>query len=88
MVSIAKNVGHAMTYKIVTADTQKIIYHSNLSSATSVDPNKHVALLGGEPSYRSALPVISHIMLMLMGKPRITSCPSSAQLILLAALSS
>jgi len=27
MVGIAENVGHAMTYKVITVDTQKIIYH-------------------------------------------------------------
>jgi len=31
---IAENVGHAMTYKVLTIDTQKIIYHSNLHSAS------------------------------------------------------
>jgi len=41
MVRIAENVGHAMTYKVLTLDTQKIIYHSNLCSASSDDPNQH-----------------------------------------------
>ena len=54
MVGIAENVGHAMTYKVLTTDTQKIIYHSNLHSASSGDPNQHVALLGGEPSSQAA----------------------------------
>jgi len=58
MVGIAKNVGHAMTYKVLTVDTQKIIYHSNLCSASSADPNQHVTLLGGEPSSQSAPPAI------------------------------
>jgi len=50
MVGIAEHVGHAMTYKILTVDTQKVIYHSNVHSAFSSDPNLHVALLGGETS--------------------------------------
>ncbi len=39
MVGIAENVRHAMTYKVLTVNTQKIIYHSNLYSASSADPN-------------------------------------------------
>jgi len=50
MVSIAKHVGHAMTYKVLTVDTQKVIYHSNHCSASSSDPNLCVDLLGGEAS--------------------------------------
>ncbi len=30
MVGIAKHVGHVMTYKVLTVDTQKMIYHSSL----------------------------------------------------------
>jgi len=56
MVGIAESVGHAMTYKVLTADTQKIIYYSNLCSASSEDPNWHVTLLGGEPSPQPAPP--------------------------------
>jgi len=39
MMGIAEHVDHAMTYKVLTEDTHKIIYHSNLWSATSNDPN-------------------------------------------------
>ena len=35
-VGVAKHVGHAMTYKILTEDTKKIIYRSNIRSA--LDP--------------------------------------------------
>jgi len=56
MVGIAENVGHAKTYKVLTVNTQKIIYHSNLHSASSADHNQHVTLLGGEPSSQSAPP--------------------------------
>ena len=48
-VGIAENVGHTMTYKILTDDTKKVIYRSNVCSAlTKEDRNKHVDLLGGE----------------------------------------
>ena len=47
-----------MTYKVLTSDTQKIIYRSNLQSASSDDSNKRVALLGGEPTSQSAPPAI------------------------------
>ena len=48
-VGIAENVGHAMTYKILTDDTKKVIYRSNVRSAlTKEDRNKRVDLLGGE----------------------------------------
>ena len=55
---IAEHVGHTMTYKVLTIDTQKIIYHSNLRSVSSSDPNLHVLLLGGETSSQSAPPVV------------------------------
>ena len=48
-VGIAEHVGHAMTYKILTDDTKKVIYRSNVRSAlTKSDRNKCVDLLGGE----------------------------------------
>ena len=38
-----------MTYKILTDDTKKVIYRSNVHSAlTKEDHSKHVDLLGGE----------------------------------------
>ena len=48
-VGIAENVGHAMTYQILTDDTKKVIYRPNVHSAlTKEDRNKRVDLLGGE----------------------------------------
>ena len=48
-VGIAENVGLAMTYKILTDDTKKVIYRSNVRSALmKEDCNKRVDLLGGE----------------------------------------
>jgi hypothetical protein len=38
-VGIAEHVGHAMTFKILTDDTRKIIYRSNIQSA--LDPQSH-----------------------------------------------
>jgi hypothetical protein len=38
-VGIAEHVGHAMTFKVLTDDTQKIVYHSNIRSA--VDSKTH-----------------------------------------------
>ena len=58
MVGIAEHVGHTMMYKVLTIDTQKVIYCSNLCSVSSSDPNLHVALLGGETSSQSAPPVV------------------------------
>ena len=49
-VGIAEHVGHAMTYKILTDDTRKVIYRSNVRSA--LDPsarNRRIDLLNGEP---------------------------------------
>ena len=48
-VGVAEHVGHTMTYKILTDDTQKIIYRSNVRSAlSSTDRNKRVDPLRGE----------------------------------------
>jgi len=58
MVGIAEHVGHSMTYKVLTVDTQKVIYCSNLCSASSSDPNLRVDILGGETSSPAAPPVI------------------------------
>jgi hypothetical protein len=49
-VGVSENVGHFMTYKIMTGDTRRIIYHSNIRSAT--DPNAqnlHLDPLNDEP---------------------------------------
>ena len=47
-VGISETVGHAMTYKILTQDTLKIIHRSNVRPVTSADPNRRVDLLDGE----------------------------------------
>jgi hypothetical protein len=48
-VGIAEHVGHAMTYKILTADTKPIIFRSAVRSASSSSaPNLRTALFDGE----------------------------------------
>ena len=38
-VGIAENVGHSMTFKILTSDTNKVIYRSSVRSAERGDRN-------------------------------------------------
>jgi hypothetical protein len=48
-VGIAEHVGHAMTYKILTADTKQIIFRSSVRTANSSSaPNLCTALFDGE----------------------------------------
>ena len=48
-VGVANHVGHAMTYKILTDDTSKVIYRSSLrTTLSSADRNKRVDFLDGE----------------------------------------
>ena len=54
-VGIAEHVGHAMTYKILTKDTKKVICRSNIRPATSQDPNKRADLLEGELLHRNII---------------------------------
>ena len=50
-VGIAENVGHQMTFKILTDDTNKVICRSNVRSAASTaDRNRRLDILGGEIS--------------------------------------
>ena len=48
MVGIAEHVGHSMCYKVLTDDTQKVIYCSRICAATSKDPNLRIEPPGGE----------------------------------------
>ena len=44
-------VGHAMTYKVLDAETNSVLYRSELRSAASPsDPNKRLAASDGEES--------------------------------------
>ena len=48
-VGIAENVGHAMTFKILTDDTHKVIARSNVRPAhSSTERNRHLNMIGGE----------------------------------------
>ena len=47
-VGIAENVGHAMTFKILTDDTRKTIYRSNICPVNDSAPNYCLDLLCGE----------------------------------------
>ena len=47
-VGIAEHVGHDMTYKILTDDTRKIIFRSNVRAATKDAPNYRLDPLCGE----------------------------------------
>jgi len=50
-VGIAETVGDALTFKVLTEDTQKIIYHSAVCSALNpTECNLHLSALGGENS--------------------------------------
>ena len=53
-VGIAENVGHAMTYKILTSDTNKIICRSSVRPAAGSDPNLH-ALAGRDTVFKRKL---------------------------------
>ena len=58
-VGIAEHVGHAMTYKILTDDTHKIISRSNVRPADDpLTPNLRLDLLDGE---RSDIDVIKSV---------------------------
>lgn len=47
-VGIAENVGHSMTFKILSDKTQKVICRSNIRPVTDADPNIRSSLLHGE----------------------------------------
>lgn len=51
-VGIAEHVGHAMTYKILTDDTQKVIFRSNVRSALDpMAPNQRLDPLNENPQH-------------------------------------
>ena len=45
---ISEHCGHALTYKILTSDTQHIIYRSLVCPATPDDPNLRAGMFDGE----------------------------------------
>ena len=59
IVGISENCGHALTYKILTSDTQQIIYRSLVRPATPSDPNFRASMFGGENATHNAIdPII------------------------------
>ena len=48
IVGISEHCGHALTWKILTDDTQQIIYRSLVRPYTAADPNLRAAMSGGE----------------------------------------
>ncbi|MEL7196229.1 MAG: reverse transcriptase domain-containing protein [Bacteroidota bacterium] len=59
-VGIAENVGHSMTFKILSDKSQKIICRSNIRPVTDSDPNFRSLLLHGEEFNDSATTKISN----------------------------
>jgi hypothetical protein len=47
--SISEHCGHALTYKVLTADTGHVIYHSLLRPVTTDDANLRARMCVGEP---------------------------------------
>jgi Reverse transcriptase (RNA-dependent DNA polymerase) len=60
IVGISEHCGHAMTWKILTADTKKIIFRSLVRPFSDSDPNIRADLSGGEEesSLDPSLPII------------------------------
>ena len=44
---VAHNVGDALTYKILTDDTKKIIFRSAVRPREDKDPHNHLGIFGG-----------------------------------------
>ena len=43
---MAHNIGDALTYKILTDDTKKVIYHSAVRPRDDNEPNNHLETFG------------------------------------------
>jgi hypothetical protein len=48
IIGISEHCGHMMTWKILTCDTQQIIFHSLVHPFSVNDPNLRANMLGGE----------------------------------------
>ena len=54
-VGIAEHVGHAMTFKVLADDSQKVLFRSAIQSMTNPgEQNLRVDPLGGDPFHREA----------------------------------
>ena len=58
IVGISEHCGPALKWKILTADTNKIIYCSQVQSISDADPNIHADMFGGEDDTPSHDPII------------------------------
>ena len=57
-VGISEHCGHALTWKILTVDSQSIIFRSIVRPFSSADPNLRADMIGGEESYLNHAPVV------------------------------
>jgi Reverse transcriptase (RNA-dependent DNA polymerase) len=58
IVGISEHCGHALTWKILTADTQRIIYRSLVRPYSDQDPNLRAVMTGGETDDADVVPII------------------------------
>jgi hypothetical protein len=49
IIGISEHFGHALTYKVLTADTEHVIYRSLLKPVTTDDANLRASMFVGEP---------------------------------------
>ena len=58
IVGISEHCGHALTWKILTVDSNSIIFRSLVRPFSSEDPNLRAEMLGGEKSDQNPTPII------------------------------
>jgi hypothetical protein len=58
IVGISDHCGHALTWKMLTQDSNTIIFRSHVHPFSSHDPNLHAEMFGGEMSDLSPAPII------------------------------
>ena len=58
IVGISEHCGNTMTWKILTEDTQKVIFRSQVRPYTTADPNLRADMFGGEEDTTTSDPVI------------------------------
>jgi hypothetical protein len=49
IIGVSEHCGHALTYKVLTANTGHVIYHSLLHPASTDDVNLHASMFAREP---------------------------------------
>ena len=78
IVGISKHCGHALTWKILTQDTNKVIYHSQVHPFSMHDPNLCADLLCGEDDPPSVCaPIIKSCHVPEDGETKQTTTPDS-----------